>query len=121
MNVGLGRDFFIDLSDDYDTKWDYMGTYFEKQSFAVPLLNNGLIALYIDNEYGLNRNHILATRFGYHAAQLVKAGQYGRMVALRGDTCVSVPLEEVAGHQRLVPLDDPILLAARGIGVSLGI
>ena len=66
VNVGLGRDFFIDLSDDYDTKWDYMGTYFEKQSFAVPLLNNGLIALYIDNEYGLNRNHILATRFGYY-------------------------------------------------------
>ena len=65
-------------------------------------------------------DRVLATRFGYHAAQLVKAGQYGRMVALQGDTCVSVSLAEVAGRQRLVPLDHPMLRAARGIGVSLG-
>ncbi len=66
-------------------------------------------------------DRVLATRFGYHAAQLVKAGQFGRMVALRGDICVSVPLEDVAGRQRLVPLDHPMLQAARGIGVSLGV
>ena len=38
-------------------------------------------------------DRVLATRFGYHAAQLVKAGQFGRMVALQGDVCTSVPLD----------------------------
>ncbi len=63
---------------------------------------------------------VLATRFGYHAAQLVKARQFGRMVALQGDNCVSVPLDEVAGRVRNVPLDHALLQAARGIGVKLG-
>ena len=44
-----------------------------------------------------------------------------RMVALQGDTCVSVSLDEVAGVTRLVPLDHPLLTAARGIGISLGV
>ena len=66
-------------------------------------------------------DRVLATRFGYHAAQLIKAGQFGCMVALQSDTCVSVPLDEVAGRTRLVPLDHPMLQAARGIGVSLGL
>ena len=65
-------------------------------------------------------DRVLATRFGYHAAQLVKAGQYGRMVALQGDNCVSAPLDEVAGRTRNVPLDHELVRAARGIGVSLG-
>jgi 6-phosphofructokinase 1 len=66
-------------------------------------------------------DRVLATRFGYHAAQLVVARQYGRMVALQGDTCVSVSLDEVAGVTRLVPLDHPMLQAARGIGISVGL
>ncbi len=65
-------------------------------------------------------DRVLATRFGYHAAQLVEAGQYGRMVALQGDVCVSVPLSEVAGRCRNVPGDDPLVRAVRGLGVSLG-
>ncbi len=66
-------------------------------------------------------DRVLATRFGYHAAELVMAGRYGRMVALQGDACVSVPLDEVAGKTRLVPLDHPMLKAARGIGISVGV
>ena len=69
----------------------------------------------------LARGHrVLATRFGYHAAQLVKAAQFGKMVALQGDECVSVPLELVAGRVRHVPLDHELVRAARGIGVQLG-
>jgi 6-phosphofructokinase 1 len=65
-------------------------------------------------------DRVLATRFGYHAAQLVEARQFGRMVALRGDVCTSVPLSAVAGRCRKVPGDDPLLRAVRGLGVSLG-
>ena len=65
-------------------------------------------------------DRVLATRFGWHAAQLLRAGQTGRMVALQGDVCTSVPLSEVAGRNRTVPVEHVLLHAARGIGVSLG-
>ena len=65
-------------------------------------------------------DRVLATRFGYQAAQLVEAGQFGRMVALQGDVVTSVPIAEVAGKNRLVPPDHELVRAARGIGVSLG-
>jgi ATP-dependent phosphofructokinase / diphosphate-dependent phosphofructokinase len=65
-------------------------------------------------------DRVLATRFGYHAAQLVQSKQWGRMVALRGDACTSVPLSAVAGHNRLVPVDHPLVQAARGLGLCLG-
>jgi 6-phosphofructokinase 1 len=65
-------------------------------------------------------DRVLATRFGYQAAQLVESGKFGHMVALQGDDCVSVPLDEVAGRTRNVPLDHPLLRAARGIGVMMG-
>ena len=65
-------------------------------------------------------DRVLATRFGYHAAQLVRRGEFGRMVTLRGAACDSVPLCEVAGRNRLVPPDHPLLQAARGLGTVLG-
>jgi 6-phosphofructokinase 1 len=42
-------------------------------------------------------DRMLATRYGVHAADLVMAGQTGRMVALHGTEMTSVPLEEVEG------------------------
>jgi 6-phosphofructokinase 1 len=65
-------------------------------------------------------DRVLATRFGWHAAQLLHAGRTGCMVALQGDVCVSVPLSEVAGRNRTVPPGHELLQAARGMGVSLG-
>ena len=66
-------------------------------------------------------DRVLATRFGYHAAQCVEAGRFGRMVALQGDTCTSVPIVEVAGRCRHVPGDHELVRAARGLGVGLGV
>ncbi len=65
-------------------------------------------------------DRVLATRFGYHAAQLVRGGRFGRMVALQGDVCVSVALDQVAGRNRCVPPEHELLQAARGIGIGLG-
>ena len=65
-------------------------------------------------------DRVLATRFGYQAAQLVKDGQFGRMAALQADACVSVAIAEVAGRNRLVPVDHPLVHAVRGLGVCLG-
>ncbi|KKW67051.1 6-phosphofructokinase [Lampropedia cohaerens] len=63
---------------------------------------------------------VLATLFGWHAAQLVLQGQFGRMVVLRGQACASVPLVDVAQGIRTVGLNDPALLAARDLGICLG-
>ncbi len=65
-------------------------------------------------------DRVLATRFGYHAAQLVRRGEFGRMVTLKGSDCASVPISEVAGRNRYVPPDHAVLAAARGLGVCLG-
>ncbi len=65
-------------------------------------------------------DRVLATRFGHAAAQMALRGQFGQMVALQADACVAVPLESVAGRTRCVPLDHPLVGAARSLGVCLG-
>jgi 6-phosphofructokinase 1 len=42
-------------------------------------------------------DRLLATRYGAHAADLVMAGETGRMVALHGTEMTSIPLEQVDG------------------------
>jgi 6-phosphofructokinase len=66
-------------------------------------------------------DRVLATRFGHAAARLAVQRDFGRMVALQADTCVSVLLAEVAGRTRHVPPDHPLVQAARGLGVCLGV
>jgi len=41
-------------------------------------------------------------------------------VAVRGDQIVPVPLDEVAGKLKLVPVDHPSITAARLVGTCLG-
>jgi 6-phosphofructokinase 1 len=65
-------------------------------------------------------DRVLATRYGHAAAQLVEQGRFNRMVVLRGTSMDSVPLAEVAGRNRGVPQDDPLLRAARDTGISIG-
>jgi phosphofructokinase-like protein len=49
------------------------------------------------------RDRILATRFGLKAADLVEAGRFGRMAALRGDEIVDVALSEATAELKTVP------------------
>ncbi|MDH7569830.1 MAG: ATP-dependent 6-phosphofructokinase [Armatimonadota bacterium] len=65
-------------------------------------------------------DRVLATRLGTAAADLIARGQYNVMVAVRGTECVPVPLEEVAGKLRTVPLDHPLIDTARKVGTCLG-
>ena len=65
-------------------------------------------------------DRVLATRFGWAAAELLRQRRYGVMVALQGDTVTQVALAEVAGKNRTVPSDHPLLAAAEGLGISLG-
>ena len=65
-------------------------------------------------------DRVLATRYGVHAAELVAADRFGRMVALQGNSVTSVPLADVAGRTRPVPPGHELLRAAQGTGVFLG-
>ena len=62
----------------------------------------------------------LATRFGGKAVELLLNGQFGKMVANHPPDIVPVPLGEVVGRQKLVPLNYDLLLTARALGVSFG-
>ncbi|PZP29380.1 MAG: 6-phosphofructokinase [Roseateles depolymerans] len=61
-------------------------------------------------------DRVLSTRFGAAAARAILAGERNRMVALRGDRIVSVPLNEVAGASRPVPDDHELLAVASAVG-----
>jgi 6-phosphofructokinase 1 len=65
-------------------------------------------------------DRILATRFGIHAAELLAEGRYNRMVCLKGGEVTSVPIEQVAGKLKTVPLDHPLIRTARLVGTNLG-
>jgi 6-phosphofructokinase 1 len=63
---------------------------------------------------------LLATRLGTACADLIHKGQYGVMVAARKEDTKPVPIEEVAGKLKSVPLDHPWVAAARPVGTCMG-
>ena len=65
-------------------------------------------------------DRLLATRLGTTCAELIEAGRYGVMVAVQGEDCVPVPLDEVAGKRKLVPSDHSWIQSARLVGTSFG-
>ena len=50
-------------------------------------------------------DRILSTRYGLQAAEAVKNGEWGQMVALRGHEIVTIPLEEATEETKTVPDD----------------
>jgi 6-phosphofructokinase 1 len=65
-------------------------------------------------------DRILATRLGTACAKFISDGVAGFMVASRGEKAEAVPLEDVAGKRKTVPLDHPWIQAARDVGTCLG-
>jgi phosphofructokinase-like protein len=65
-------------------------------------------------------DRLLATRFGVVAAEQVAKRKFGKMVALKGNEIVTVPIDQIAGKIRTVPLDSPYLSMARSVGTCLG-
>lgn len=65
-------------------------------------------------------DRLLATRLGTAAAELVRQGDFGHLVAARGQGTAPVPLKDVAGKLKLVPLDHEWITTARQVGTGLG-
>jgi 6-phosphofructokinase 1 len=62
----------------------------------------------------------LATRFGGKAVELLMRGQYGKMVANNPPDLVPIPLGDVVGRTKTVPLDYDLLLTAKSLAISFG-
>ena len=65
-------------------------------------------------------DRLLATRLGSAAADLIRDGRFGVMVAAVGEGTMPVPLEEVAGKRKTVAPDHAWAQAARHVGTCLG-
>ena len=65
-------------------------------------------------------DRLLATRLGTAAVDLIAAGNFGVMVASTDGGTRAVPIENVAGNLKSVPLDHSWLHAARSVGTNLG-
>lgn len=65
-------------------------------------------------------DRVLATRLATYAVKIAAEGKFGHMVALNTPDVTAVPLEELAGIVRHVPLDSQLIRCAEAIGISLG-
>jgi 6-phosphofructokinase 1 len=65
-------------------------------------------------------DRLLATRLGTACADLIHSGVSGVMVAARGEGAGAMPLEEIAGRKKLIPMDHPWIASARRVGTNLG-
>jgi 6-phosphofructokinase 1 len=65
-------------------------------------------------------DRILATRFGVAAVELIAAGGFGMMVALLGDSIVSVDIAHAIGHLKSVDPIGEVVRTARAVGIGFG-
>jgi len=65
-------------------------------------------------------DRLLGLRFGTAAVRAVAAGAFGSMVGYNPPSIELVPLTDVVGKIKHVPLDSDTVLTARQLGISLG-
>jgi 6-phosphofructokinase 1 len=65
-------------------------------------------------------DRLLATQLGAACVDYIAQGESGVMVAMQDGQIVTVPLEEVAGKRKTVPLDHRWIRSARQLGINLG-
>jgi 6-phosphofructokinase 1 len=66
-------------------------------------------------------DRILATRFGAEAVHMVSRREFGQMVAMKKGQIGATPIKEVAGVQRTITPDHPLLKTAQSLGICLGV
>jgi phosphofructokinase-like protein len=65
-------------------------------------------------------DRVLATRMGGKAVDLLLNGQTDQMVAFHPPDIVGIPLADIVGKTRNVPLNSDVLATARSLGVTFG-
>jgi len=65
-------------------------------------------------------DRLLSTSLGNRCAYEIGKDRWGTMVAIQNNTLVTVPLEQVAGSKKYVPLDHYLVQSTRDMGICLG-
>ena len=65
-------------------------------------------------------DRLLALRFGSAAVRAIAAGEFGSCVVYTPPTVSRLPLTEVIGRPKLVPINSGIIMTARNLGICLG-
>ena len=65
-------------------------------------------------------DRVLSTRLGAAAAQLIRRGEYGYMVAIKNNDIAKVPLADVAGKLKYVDPNCTMIQDAKGMGICFG-
>lgn len=65
-------------------------------------------------------DRVLATEFGHAALEALMSGKKNRLIVMKGRTVTDVDLLIAEGKQRIVQMDNPLLLAARDVGTAFG-
>lgn len=65
-------------------------------------------------------DRLLALRFGSASVRAIAEGDFGSCVVYTPPTLGRVPMREIIGKTKLVPLDSGIIMTARSLGISLG-
>lgn len=67
-----------------------------------------------------SEDRILAKQYGVAAVDAVEKGEFGKMVSLRGDQIITVPISEAVDQLKLVTVDSMAVQTAKKIGVFFG-
>ncbi|NQV36764.1 MAG: ATP-dependent 6-phosphofructokinase [Candidatus Marinimicrobia bacterium] len=65
-------------------------------------------------------DRLLATQLGSACAKAIQNEEYGVMIAMKNDLPTSVPLKDIVGKRKTVPLDHPLIESARMVGTNFG-
>ena len=65
-------------------------------------------------------DRILATGLGAKAVDMIEDKKFGYMAGVKGNFLVTVPLKKIAKGPKLVPLNHPMIKAARSLGTCFG-
>ena len=65
-------------------------------------------------------DRILATKLGNAAADFLAEKRFGNLVAVKNGSIVATPLSVVAGRVKEITEKDPVLKAARELGICFG-
>ncbi len=66
-------------------------------------------------------DRVLATRFGTEATRQASKGNFGSMVALRGQDIVPVPISDAIGRLKSVPTGHSLMKSAVSVGTFFGV
>ncbi len=66
-------------------------------------------------------DRVLSTEMGSFAGKLAKEGRYGVTVAVQKNEITYNSLADIAGRQKSVPVDHPLIKTALSLGVSFGV